>query len=143
MRDASKGAVAEISVHKNPVDPVHPVGKQTPAGVKVETVHGLSIYFPYHIPDRTEALQELRKGGGHFPSKERSLRIQQLEADFAALTPFKDTGWIEFIKRGWSSILAQHVPTQLDEVYSAQQCAQNLGSSDSEGTTLRTRRQAA
>jgi Clostripain family len=107
-------------------------------GLNVERRYaaGLSIYFPYRIADPAEDLQELRakggsdrplKGGSDRPLKERSLRIQELEEDFDDLKRFKATGWNEFIKRGWSLILAKEVPRELDEVYSAQQCAQNLG----------------
>jgi hypothetical protein len=104
--------------------------------------NGLSIYFPHRIPDETENLQEVRakggtnrplKGGTNRPLKERSLRIEELEEDFAALPRFNKTGWNEFIKRGWSFILAKEEPRKLDEVYSAQQCAQNLGSSGHDG----------
>jgi len=124
MRDSTKGAVITNETHANPRD------SKVAADGQVEGIYGLSIYFPYRVPDPTEQLQELRaKGSRSFPSKERSLRIQELEEDFAALPRFRETGWNEFIKRGWSSILAKEVPTKLDEVYSAQQCAQNLGSS--------------
>jgi hypothetical protein len=91
---------------------------------------GLSIYFPYRVPDPTEGLLVLRKGGKDHPTKERSLRIQELERDFAELQQFRNTGWNKFIQQGWSSILANEAKPKhlvLDEVYSAQQCAQNLG----------------
>jgi len=135
MRKAIKGAVAENSMRKNPVGPVQPVDKQTPAGARVEAVHGLSVYFPYRIPDLTEQLQELRKGAGGFPKKERTQRIHELERDFAGLQRFSETGWMKFIQEGWSSILTEQAAEEakkgrliLDEIYSAQQCAQNLGS---------------
>jgi len=94
---------------------------------------GLSIYFPYRIPDDTEKLQELRaKGSKDHPTKERTQRIHELERDFAELKKvWVETGWTKFIQEGWSSILANEAKRQhfaLDEVYSAQQCAQNLGS---------------
>jgi hypothetical protein len=94
---------------------------------------GLSIYFPYRIPDDTEDLQEVRvKGSRDHPTKERIQRIHQLERDFADLKDaWVKTGWTKFIKEGWSSILANEAKPRnlvLDEIYSAQQCAQNLGS---------------
>ena len=94
---------------------------------------GLSIYFPYRIPDETEKMQELRaKGSRDHPTKERIQRIHELERDFAELNDaWVNTGWTKFIQAGWSSILANEAkPRQLvlDEIYSAQQCAQNLGS---------------
>jgi hypothetical protein len=94
---------------------------------------GLSVYFPYRIPDEIEKLQELRaKGSKDHPTKERIQRIHELERDFAELQDtWVKTGWNKFIQEGWSSILANEAkPRQLvlDDVYSAQQCAQNLGS---------------
>jgi hypothetical protein len=49
-----------------------------------------------------------------------------LEADFEKLYQFRQTGWNEFIKRGWSFILANEIPFELDLHYSAEQVAQNL-----------------
>ncbi|HEY3128560.1 MAG TPA: clostripain-related cysteine peptidase, partial [Acidobacteriota bacterium] len=134
VRQAVKAAVIENQVLRS--DPVYSADKETPVGVKVEAVNGLSIYFPYRIPNETEQLQELRKGSGPLPAKgsgalpakERSLRIKELEQDLTKLRIFQETGWNDFIRKGWSSILASEVPTELDEVYSGQQCAQNLGS---------------
>src|SRR5439155_16099602 len=140
MREAIAGVVIANQAHKNQAN------KEVGGGRKIEAIDGagLSIYFPYRIPDKMEELQEVRakggtnrplKGGTNRPLKERSLRIEELEEDFAALQRFNETGgsgqtgWNEFIKRGWSFILAKEVPRELDEVYSAQQCAQNLGSS--------------
>jgi Clostripain family len=124
MRDAVKGAVITNATHRNPPD-----NKVTADG-KVQGICGLSIYFPYRIPDSTEKLQVLRKGSGVHPTKERTERIQELERDFAALKEFDETGWNKFIQQGWSSILAKEAKARhlvLDDVYSAQQCAQNLG----------------
>jgi hypothetical protein len=99
--------------------------------------HGLSIYFPYRTDDPTESLQEFRakgstnrplKGSTNRPLKERTARIEELEEDSAALPRFKETRWNEFIKRGWSMVLATEQPRELDERYSAQRCAENLGS---------------
>src|SRR5262249_13411750 len=74
---------------------------------------GLSIYFPYRLPDPTEALQELRvkgsgthptKGSGTHPTKERIQRIHELERDFAELKEvWVKTGWLQFIQEGWCS----------------------------------------
>jgi len=127
MRDATKGAVITNETHTNPPD------SKVAADGKVKGICGLSIYFPYRVPDPTEQLQELRaaKGTRNAPSKERSLRIRELERDFADLKEFKNTGWNKFIQHGWCSILAKEAERRhldLDEVYSAQQCAQNLGS---------------
>jgi hypothetical protein len=126
MRKAIAGAVVENKTRKNQAD------DKVAGGDKVEGIHGLSIYFPYRVPDLTEELQEVRaKGTRSFPSKERSLRIQELEQDFAELQLFGETGWNKFIQEGWSSVLAKEAREgrlDLDEVYSAQQCAQNLGS---------------
>ena len=139
-----RAAVIKNETHKNPPD------EDAKAG-KVQGIHGLSIYFPYRVPDLTEQLQELRKGGGpflskggsNFPSKERAQRIHELERDFAELKDtWVKTGWTTFIQEGWSSILANEAKAQhlvLDDIYSAQQCAQNLGSvrqSGNEGATL-------
>jgi hypothetical protein len=51
------------------------------------------------------------------------------------LQRFSETGWMKFIQGGWSSILTEQAAKEakkgrliLDEIYSAQQCAQNLGS---------------
>jgi len=135
MRDAIKGAVITNATHRNPPD-----DKVTADG-KVQGICGLSIYFPYRIPDSTEKLQELRaKGGRDHPSKERTQRIHELERDFAALKEFDETGWNKFIQQGWSSILAKEAKGRhlvLDEVYSAQQCAQNLGSLGQEAAPSR------
>jgi hypothetical protein len=119
--------------------------------VKQNRSHGLSIYFPYRTEDETEEVQEALakggsrqplkggsrqplkggsrqplKGGSRQPLKERTARIQELEADFAHLDEFRRTGWDEFIKQGWSFILANETPFQLDTYYSAEQCVANL-----------------
>ena len=99
--------------------------------------HGLSIYFPFRTDDQTDAVEvrfakgtgrEPLKGTGREPLKERSARIRELEEDFAVLTQFKSTKWIEFIQHGWSKILALESKTRddLDRYYSAQQVARNL-----------------
>lgn len=98
---------------------------------------GLSIYLPYRQEDKTDAVEERftkgtgrepLKGTGREPLKERTARIRDLEEDFASLTRFKSTRWNEFIKHGWSSILAlaEETRNDLDRYYSAQQVAQNL-----------------
>lgn len=114
----------EVVIRKSP-ETTDPNGKVA-AG-------GLSMYFPFRIPDETEQLQELRaKGSKDHPTKERIQRIHQLERDFAELkNVWVKTGWTRFIQEGWSSILANEAKARhlvLDDIYSAQQCAQNLGS---------------
>jgi len=68
----------------------------------------------------------LIKGGTNHILKARTVKISEIEEDFESLTEFKDTRWIEFIKRGWSVILATEEASELDDHYSAQQCAANL-----------------
>jgi hypothetical protein len=97
--------------------------------------NGLSIYLPYRAEDETDDVEELfakggsrqpLKGGSRQPLKERTARIRELEADFADLRAFRGTGWNDFIKRGWSFILANEIPFELDLHYSAEQVAHNL-----------------
>ncbi len=67
------------------------------------------------------------KGGENRPLKERSARIEELEEDLKDLTRFNRTRWSKFIKEGWSFILATETSSgELDQHYSAQQCAKNL-----------------
>ena len=98
--------------------------------------HGVSVYLPFR--DETDATDNAEerffkgsgahptKGSGAHPTKERLARIQELEADFWMLKQFRPTGWMEFVKRGWSLILASEVPLKIDYYYSAEQCAANL-----------------
>ncbi|PYJ75502.1 MAG: hypothetical protein DME69_14920, partial [Verrucomicrobia bacterium] len=97
--------------------------------------HGLSIYFPFRDESETDKAEELwakggtsrpLKGGTSRPLKERSARIEELEEDFAKLGEFRQTRWDEFIKHGWSFILAEETPLELDQYYSAQRVAANL-----------------
>jgi Clostripain family len=103
--------------------------------------HGLSIYLPYLSKEEREDVQRmfveggtdlvaqlplLIKGGTNHLLKARGVRISEIEQDFEALTAFKETGWSDFIKRGWSFLLASEEPGELDEHYSGQQCAINL-----------------
>jgi hypothetical protein len=103
--------------------------------------HGLSIYFPYLAKaemdqagqafaaggtDLVDQLPLLIKGGTNHLLKARSVKISEIEQDFEFLSEFKETHWVEFIKRGWSVILATEEASELDEHYSAQQCAVNL-----------------
>jgi hypothetical protein len=97
--------------------------------------HGLSIYFPYKDDDKTDEAEiqfakgtgrQPLKGTGRKPLKERIMRIQELEADFASLNQFGETEWMEFIRHGWSMIMAKGAPFELDRYYSAEQVAQNL-----------------
>jgi hypothetical protein len=99
--------------------------------------NGLSIYLPYTSYNETEQFQEFRvkgtralplKGTRALPLKERSARIAELEQDFADLRLGK-TEWSEFVKSGWSFILATEELGKLDQHYSAQQCAKNLADS--------------
>ena len=88
--------------------------------------HGISVYFPYQTGDVTQNTVLLSKNNTTHGTKDRIGRIQQLEEDYAALAASRQTAWMDFIKRGWSLILAKEVPAELDKHYSAQQCAQNL-----------------
>jgi cysteine peptidase C11 family protein len=108
--------------------------------------NGISIYFPYRGEDETDDVEELfakggsrqpLKGGSRQPLKERTARIRELEADFADLHAFRGTGWNEFIKRGWSFILANEIPFELDLHYSAEQVSQNLLSRGPELVSVR------
>jgi hypothetical protein len=103
--------------------------------------HGLSIYFPYLAKTEKDQAQQaflaggtdlvdqlplLIKGGTNHIDKARSVKISEIEEDFTSMKEFEKTRWIEFIKRGWSVILATDEANELDEHYSAQQCARNL-----------------
>ena len=107
----------------------------------VKDCHGVSIYFPYSV-EETEAQQtkkllgdgetgivnlELVKGGLIITRKARNGRIEELEADFEHLPFFqKENGWGDFIKKGWSVMLARKFPLKLDSHYSAERVAQHL-----------------
>lgn len=96
-------------------------------GEEKDHCHGLSIYFPYRVADTPDKVEELlAKGGTRYPLKERTARIRELEEDFELLHQFGKTEWTEFIKHGWSWILATQTPPELDKHYSAEQCAANL-----------------
>jgi len=102
--------------------------------------HGLSIYLPYLTEaelDQTrqllmtatstlDAAPLLVKGGTNHILKGRSVQIGQIENDFESLPEVKKIGWSEFIKYGWSVILASEEPNELDQHYSGEQCAINL-----------------
>jgi len=88
--------------------------------------HGLSVYFPYQTDDLTQKAVFLRKNNPTHGTKDRIARIKELEEDYSTLTTRGQTNWINFIKHGWSLILAKEIPGELDKHYSAQQCAQNL-----------------
>jgi len=106
----------------------------------VKDCHGVSIYFPYSfeenenqqmkrlLGDNETGILNLRlvKGGLPDSHKARNGRIEELEADFQSLPFFKDDGWGDFIKQGWSVLLAREFPNKLDLHYSAEQVAQNL-----------------
>lgn len=102
---------------------------------------GLSIYLPYlkekHLAQAQQAYAEgasdlvgqlpyLAKGGTNHLLKGRGVKISEIEADYEFLPGFTETRWNEFIKSGWSVILAKEEKRPLDEHYSAQQCAMNL-----------------
>jgi hypothetical protein len=105
---------------------------------------GVSIYLPYRDDrDETDNAEEQffkgsaahptkgsaahpTKGSAAHPTKERIVRIQELEADVSKLKQFRPTGWMDFIKGGWSLILANEVQFDIDYYYSAEQCAANL-----------------
>ena len=98
--------------------------------------------FLYFDDDENQQLRQLVEEGktdianqlsalvkGASPSvlhKVRNARIEELEEDFDLLNTFNNTRWSEFIKYGWSFILATGKKRELDRYYSAQQCALNL-----------------
>lgn len=113
--------------------------------------HGLSIYFPYLKDDQTKEYiqQDLVKGIPRLIDKDSEMQaglnelnslsariryavrqrmIQDIEDHY--LDPpaqfGKDTGWYQFIQKGWSCILASQEPDKLDTRYLAHQCAKNL-----------------
>lgn len=90
--------------------------------------HGLSIYFPYETTNPIEIQQKviLAKNGTNHPTKDRIQRIIELEKDYSVLKTLAQPAWMQFIRDGWSPMLAREYPNQLDTHYSAQQCAQNL-----------------
>jgi hypothetical protein len=105
--------------------------------------HGLSVYFPYLTDKAIEQAQSLApadqrprlvKGGTNHLQKARGMQISEIEKDFELLDKFEKTNWAEFIKRGWSVMLAAEKRDELDRHYSAQQCAINLYSILSQST---------
>ena len=102
--------------------------------------HGLSIYLPYLTQAEMDKAHQsmmaatslvdqaplLVKGGTNQILKARGVQISQIEGDFESLVEFKKTGWSEFIRHGWSVILASEEPNELDQHYSGEQCAINL-----------------
>ena len=118
----------------------------------VKGCHGVSIYFPYSVQeDESQQTKRLLgegetgivnlplvKGGPGDARKARNGRIEELEADFKHLPFFKDDGWGDFIKQGWSVVLAREFPAKLDLHYSAEQVAQNLSAAlDKTGEEVR------
>jgi Clostripain family len=109
--------------------------------------HGTSLYFPYFSDTQNEvAIQPMVKGGtGTLGGKEfsavlnhagsgllmcaRREMIVDTEGYYEDLKLALDTAWYRFIVEQWSHILAQAAPEDLDVLYSAQQCAVNLGRS--------------
>jgi hypothetical protein len=100
--------------------------KATSGGKNIAGCHGLSVYFPYQTNDPIEQKIILAKNGTNHPTKDRIQRIKDLEEDYGELKTPGQAEWMEFIRKGWSAILAKDIPNQLDTHYSAQQCAQNL-----------------
>jgi hypothetical protein len=100
--------------------------KATFNGEDITTCHGLSIYFPYKTKDPIEGQIIEVKNGTNYPTKNRIDRITEFEQDYDALKMLEP--WMQFIKGGWSVILAKALRGQgeLDTHYSAQQCAKNL-----------------
>jgi hypothetical protein len=142
MGDDEVGAICDdICAAISSVQPSALVLKNVEGNSGESLCHGISIYFPcldesairsvqksINTPSvpMVDNLPQLAKGGTNHLIKARGLRIGEIEADFAALTEFQQTGWINFIQQGWSYILAKHQPDDLDRRYSAQQCAMNL-----------------
>jgi len=110
--------------------------------------HGLSIYFPYLTEDERDYLNHFEpiKGvadptgaikdaveianlaAGRIRYASRWQVIEDIEGYYHK-TNFEfasDTQWYEFIRSGWSPILAKHEPKELHLRYSAEQCARNL-----------------
>jgi hypothetical protein len=119
-------------------------------GFNPDSCHGLSIYFPYLTEDERDYINhfELIKGVGdasgagvgksaveianlaaiHIRYASRWQVIEDTE-DYYHKTNFdfaSDTRWDEFIRSGWSPILAKHERKELHLRYSAEQCARNL-----------------
>jgi hypothetical protein len=105
--------------------------------------HGISLYLPYLTNLQYAALvQPMVKGGPDTIGKGLSSVVNNAasnllmcnrrdlivvtESYYEDLQMALDTGWYRFIVQQWSKILAQTAPTQLDFLYSAQQCAENL-----------------
>lgn len=124
------------------------------AAVQRTQCHGLSIYFPFLTSEDAQAMNVsfvkggdvltkggdiltkggdvLTKGGdiltkgGDVLTKLRRQRITELEADYPTSALSRETDWYGFIRDGWSRLLAEQLPEELDVRYSAQQCAVNL-----------------
>ena len=111
-------------------------------GIRSKKCSGLSVYFPYLSEKEMAQTEEsltagattmvdqvelLVKGGTNNLLKARSVQIRQIEEDFESLKQFGEaTGWSNFIKRGWSVMMAAEEPKELDQHYSGEQCARNL-----------------
>jgi len=104
--------------------------------------HGLSIYFPYLSSALyAEVQQPMVKGGYDTIGKGFSVvmnraasnllmcvrrqLIVDTEGYYATLKLSEKTGWYRFIAKQWALILAELYPEDLDQLYSAQQCAVN------------------
>src|SRR5262249_38709518 len=86
------------------------------------------VYLPYVTEEDKEniAKAQLVKGGEHIPAKLVVNPIEDVEKDYNSLRLSKETGWFEFITKGWSRILTAEVPKDLDLHYSGELCAVNL-----------------
>ena len=56
----------------------------------------------------------------------RRQMIKDIEKNYQGSQFEQDTGWYKFIQQGWSRILTQKEPEQLDTRYLAEQCNKNL-----------------
>jgi hypothetical protein len=122
---------------------------------KPGSCHGLSIYFPYLTENerdylnRFEAVKGLGDSTGAGGTLKSAVEIENMAArniryasrwqviedteDYYHKTNFEfasDTQWYEFIRLGWSRILAKHERKELNLRYSAEQCVRNLLSVD-------------
>ena len=113
--------------------------ESTASGKSIPGCHGLSVYFPYgtnHPIEKAVLNIDGTKNGTNHPIKLRTERIAELEKDYGKLQIDGQSDWIQFIKLGWSVILAKEVPDELDTHYSALQCTKNLLPGAAKGITL-------
>jgi hypothetical protein len=150
-RKVSEAIDDVVSAHAGVVD-----GRVLESGDPKLLSHGLSIYFPYlkdgsekqyldqklvkGIPRMIDKDNELVTGYQQLNSVVASIRYsvrRQMIKDIEGYYQGKSfefaqaTEWYQFIQRGWSRILASQIlasrkPVNIDTVYLAQQCVQNL-----------------